>query len=161
MSGQFYPTTPPSPAGSVPPAAAPGGSSRWWIWLLAIGGLLFMSPFCCCGGLLVYASTFRDFALSNGQHLGGPPMNVRFDYEVRTDRLMVDAFYLVCRSADGTTRERNLFSSFSRRGTMHFSAVGLGPAGAVRGPVQVWIEKEDLRGRRSRASNTLTIYAKS
>src|SRR5262245_66198516 len=88
MSGQFF------PEGASPQAAAsppPSGGSRWWVWLLAIGGLLLISPFCCCGGLLIFASSLKDFALSNGQHLGGPTMNVRFDYEIRNDQVMFSA----------------------------------------------------------------------
>ncbi|HZN35024.1 MAG TPA: hypothetical protein VFB80_14445 [Pirellulaceae bacterium] len=157
MPGEFFPDTNPQAAASPPPAAG----SRWWIWLLAIGGFVLISPFCCCGGLIVAASTYKDFALSNGQHLGGPPMNVRFDYEIRNDRLMFDTFYIVCKSADGTSRERNLAGSFAKRGTLHFNAFDLGPASTVRGPVQVWIEKADMRGGRSRASNVLTIYTKT
>src|SRR5262245_18349291 len=158
MSGQFF------PEGASPQAAAsppPSGGSRWWVWLLAIGGLLLISPFCCCGGLLIFASSFKDFALSNGQHLSGPPMNVRFDYEIRNDHLMFDDFAIVCRSADGTTRKRSLVGSVAKQGKLHFNAFDLGPANTVRSPVKVWIEQVDMRGNRSRASNVLTIYARS
>ena len=158
MSGQFFPANPSPPAAAGPP---PSGGSRWWVWLLAIGGLLLVSPVCCCGGLIAWAATFKDFALSNGQHLGGPPMNVRFDYEIRSDHLMSGTFYIVCKSADGTSRERNLAGSFAKRGTLQFNAFDIGPANTVRGPVQVWIEKQDFRGGRSRASNVLTIRTKT
>ena len=158
MSGQFFPDSA-SPQAAARPA--PSGGSRWWVWLLAIVGCVLVSPFCCCGGLIAMASNYKDFALSNGQHLGGPPMNVRFDYEISNDHLMFDSYFIVCKSADGTSRERNLAGNFAKRGTLQFNAFDLGPATTVRGPVQVWIEKADIRGSRSRASNVLTIFTKT
>jgi hypothetical protein len=129
------------------------------LWLLAIGGLVVMLPLCCCGGMLVYASSFKDFTLRNGEHLGGSPLNVRFDFEMHTDRPTFVAFFIVGRTADGTTRERNLSGWLNKRGSLHFSAFDV-PAREGQFPVQVWIEKEGRDGHRSRASNTISIRAK-
>jgi hypothetical protein len=121
--------------------------------------MILLLPLCCCGGLLVYAGTYKDFTLRNGEHQGGSPLNVRFDYEMHNDRPMFDAFYIVGRTADGTSRERNLWGHLNKRGSLHLGAFDV-PAREGQFPVQIWIEKEGRDGHRSRASNTIWIRAK-
>jgi hypothetical protein len=126
-------------------------------------GLAMLMPCVCCGGCLAYASTFKDVTISNGEHLGGSPMNVRFNYEIRnSDRGPPKSYYVVVEAANGTKRENTLGGfRFPVRGTSQFpSNVDLGPENNKK-PVTIWIETEDVHGSRSTASNTLTIYPKS
>ena len=131
-------------------------------WLIVLGVVFVIMPLSCCGGLLLWSSTFKDFKLSNGQHLGGSAMNVKFDYEIkRKDFVMHDAYFIVAQTADDVTRERNLHGRFATRGTLHFTAIDAGPAEPKKSPVKVWIEKEGMRGGRSRASNVISIELKT
>lgn len=107
----------------------------------------------------MYAATFKDFTLANGEHLGGPPLNVKFDYEMHNDRPMFDAFFIVAQTADGTTRDRNLWGRIDHKGSFTFNAWDV-PEGEGKFPVRVWIEKEGRDGNRSRASNTISIAAR-
>ena len=84
-------------------------------------------------------------------------MNVRFDYELRNSKPVLDPYFIVVRAADGTVRERPLQGWVEQRGVFHFSAFDV-PAGERRFPVRVWLEREGRRGERSTASNTLLIY---
>lgn len=144
-----YPTPPPPPPGGL--------GSRLWLWILGLVGLVVLSPLCCCGGLLVYASSYKDFTIRNGEHLGGSPMNLRFDYELRDVKPVLDPYFIVVRTADGTVRERPLQGWLEKRGVFHFNAFDV-RAGEGRFPVRVWLEREGRRGDRSTASNTLLIY---
>jgi hypothetical protein len=151
--GQF-PSPPPQP-----PLNLPGNTgSRLWIWLLGLGGAFLLAPFCCCGGLLIFASSFTDFTIRGGEHLGGSPMNLRFDYELHNDKMMLDPYFIVARTADGTTREQGIQGWLNKRGTMHFGAFNVTPKDG-QFPVKVWIEKESRRGGRSKASNVISVYA--
>ena len=131
-------------------------------WLIVLGVVFVVLPVSCCGGLLLWSSTFKDFKLSGGQHLGGSAMNVKFDYEIKSkDFVMRDAYFIVAQTADDVTRDQNLHGRFATRGTLHFNASGAGPAEPAKSPVKVWIEKEDMRGGRSRASNVISIELKT
>ena len=159
----------PPPPGPYPP---PKSGSSAWKWIVGVLGLLVLMPCMCCIGILSWSMTIKDLAISNGQHLGGPPMNVRFDYAFNNDgsREPAKAFYIVVESANGTRREQSVVGGFGfgfgqrsvpMRGTWQFFAGGdlVGPE--HEGAVRVWIESEDSRGNRSTASNTLRIYPKS
>lgn len=174
---QGFPPGPgyPDPAGYPPAPGAyqappPAGSSAWK-WIVGLVGVFLFMPCLCCGGCFAYSLTVKDLTLSNGEHLGGSPMNVKFDYAFHHDgsRGPLKAYYIVVRAANGTRRERPISGQFGRgfgvrevpmQGTWHFgNAVDLGPDNNKR-YVQVWIESEQ-GGNRSTASNTLTIYPKS
>ena len=160
MSNQPFPGDTMNSGGPLGP---PRRSVPIWLWIVGAIGVVALLPFCCCGGLLAWSSTFTDFTLSNGEHLGGSPMNIKFDYELRgDDRGMPKAYSIVVRSADGTTRDRPIGGGFiNRRGTFTFNAFDVGQS-KLRGPVKVWIESSDAFGRSTAtASNTLTIYPKS
>lgn len=163
-----YPSTP----AAYPQQPAPGGSSVWK-WIVGIVGLLILMPCMCCGGCLAYSFTVKDLTISNGEHVGGSPMNVKFDYAFHDDgsRGPLKAFFIVVQAANGTRRESQIRGGFGfgmggkpgipMRGTWSFgNGADLGPENNKR-YVQVWIESEDDHGSRSVASNTLTIYPKS
>jgi hypothetical protein len=145
------------PCPAPPPAGSPG--TRLWLWILGFVGFVVLSPLCCCGGLLVYASSFKEFTIRNGEHLGGGPMNVRFEYELREVKPVLDPYFIVVRAADGTVRERPLQGWVEKRGVFHFSAFDVPPQEGLF-PVRVWLEREGRRGERMTASNTLLIYGK-
>ena len=86
-------------------------------------------------------------------------MNVRFDYELREQKPVLDPYFIVVRAADGTVRERPLQGWIEKRGVFHFNAFDVPPQEG-RFPVRVWLEREGRRGDRSTASNALLIYAK-
>jgi hypothetical protein len=161
---------PPLP-GAYPPQPTTRGSSAWK-WIVGIVGLMIFMPCLCCSGCLAYSMTIKDLTISNGEHLGGSPMNVRIDYAFRDDgsRGPLKSYYMVVQAANGTRRERQITGGFAfgmggvpsvpMSGTWHFgNAVDLGPENNKR-YVKVWIESE-AGGGRSTASNTLTIYPKS
>lgn len=155
-----------SPTGGpfAQPPAPSGGS--WWKWIIGGIGLMLLMPCLCCSGCLVIAAMNKEVTLANGQHLGGHPFNVKFDYAFANDgsRGPLYTYFIVARAANGTQREQMIHGFGGRialRGTMNFSnQVDLGP-NSQGSPVQVWIEAEDGGGRRSTISNTLTIYPKS
>jgi hypothetical protein len=158
----------PSAPGAFPQQPASQGSSAWK-WIVGIVGLLILMPCMCCGGLLAYSMTVKDLTISNGEHLGGTPMNVKVDYAFQVDhhRGLTKNYHMVVRAANGTRRERVVAGGgfipqrIPINGTWFFSnAVDLGPEQNKR-YVQVWIESEDEDGTRGVASNTLTIYPKS
>ncbi len=131
-------------------------------WLIILGAVFVVLPVSCCGGILWWTSTFKDFELSNGEHLGGAAMNVRFDYHIKIkDIVLKDAYLIVAETADGVTRDRPVPRSFPTRGTWYFNALDVGPAEPKKSPVKVWLEKEDMRGNRSRASNVIRIELKT
>src|SRR5688500_13908666 len=128
-----YPPIPfdPAPSSFQPgPGPAPyqsrpaGGGSRVWLWVLGAIGLLGLTPCLCCLGGFAYIATFKEFELNNGQHMGGNPMNVQFDYHIKGDgRGPSKAYYIVCRTADGVVREQNIRGPFiDTRGTFRFFA---------------------------------------
>jgi len=47
------------------------GGSRFKRWILYLLLIFIGLPLLCCGGLLVWSTSIKDFALSNGEHLGG------------------------------------------------------------------------------------------
>lgn len=153
------------PAG-LPPASPQKGGSLW-LWIVGIVGALCLLPCLCCGGIVAYSATVKELAISNGQHLGGPPLNVKFDYAFADQgRGMPKSYFIVVKAADGTRKERSVAGfgfgpqRIAMRGTWQFTdSRDLGPE-RNKLPVKVWIESEDHRGSRSTASNTLTIYPK-
>jgi hypothetical protein len=161
----------PGAPGPIPPQ--PPQRSSLWMWIVGAAGFLIFMPCVCCGGLLAYSMTVKDLTISNGEHLGGSPMHVKFDYAFHNDgkRGPLKAFYIVVQAANGTRREQSVVGGFGfgpgfgrnsvpMRGTWQFgNIVDLGPDNNKR-YVQVWIES-DQGGSRSVASNTLTIYPKS
>jgi hypothetical protein len=165
---------PPGPSNPDLPAAYPAQTphqrgSGLWKWILGITGLIIFVPCVCCGGCTAYLATIKDLAITNGEHLGGSPMNVKVDYVFQVDehRGLTKNYHMVVQAANGTRRERTVvgggfgFQRIPVRGTWHFgNAVDLGPDQNKKF-VQVWIEAEDENGGRSTASNTLTIYPKS
>jgi len=163
-----YPHAP----GPFPPQPPPPGSSAWK-WIVVIVGLMIFVPCVCCGGCTAYLSTIKDLTISNGEHLGGSPMNIKFDYAFRDDgsRGPLKTYYIVVQAANGTRRERSVVGGFGfgfgpqsvpMRGNWQFgNGPDLGPENNKR-YVKVWIESEqDGSSSRSTASNTLTIYPKS
>ena len=169
--GPAYPEPagyPPMPSAYPPQPQPPQGSSAWK-WIVGIVGMMIFMPCLCCTGCLAYSFTVKDLTISNGEHLGGSPMNVKIDYAFQVDwhRGLSKDYHMVVRAANGTRRERIVVGGgfvpqrIPIRGTWHFgNAVDLGPA-QNKNYVQVWIESEDDSGGRSAASNTLTIYPKS
>ncbi len=131
-------------------------------WLIILGILFVGLPLSCCGGLLYWSTMFKEFSLSNGQHLGGTAMNLKFDYEVKTrDRFLKGAYFIVAETADGVTRELSLPRHFDSRGTFTFFALDAGPANKAKSPVRVWIDKESFTGGRGKASNVISIEIKT
>jgi hypothetical protein len=162
---------PPMP-GAYPPQPPPPQTSSLWKWIVGIVGVMIFMPCLCCSGCLAYSFTVKDLTISNGEHLGGSPMNIKIDYAFRDDgsRGPLKAYYIVVQAANGTRRERLITGQLTfgfggtptipMSGTWHFgNAVDLGPENNKR-YVKVWIESESGGGR-STASNTLTIYPKS
>lgn len=156
------------PQQNLYPSSNSGGSV--WKWIVGILGVLVLMPCMCCIGILAWSMTIKDLAISNGQHLGGPPMNVKFDYAFRDDgrRGSPKAFFIVVQSASGVRREQPIARGIGfgpqtvpMRGTWQFFAGGDLAGPEHQGAVQVWVEAEDMSGSRSTASNTLTIYPKS
>ena len=157
---------PPVPGAYAP---QPPQSSSAWKWIVGILGVMIFTPCLCCTGCLAYSFTVKDLTISNGEHLGGSPMNVKIDYAFQVDRHrgLTKNYHMVVLAANGTRRDRIVVGGgfVPRRipisGTWHFgNAADLGPEESKR-YVQVWIESEDDNGGRSVASNTLTIYPKS
>jgi hypothetical protein len=131
-------------------------------WLIILGLLFVGLPLSCCGGLLFWSTMFKEFKLSNGQHMGGTAMNLKFDYEVKTrDRFLSGAYSIVAETYDGITRDRPLPRRFDSRGTFFFNALDAGPAEKSKSPVKVWIEKETFQGGRGKASNVISIEIKT
>lgn len=153
---------------AYPQQPPPQGSSVWK-WIVGTLGVMIFVPCMCCGGCTAYLATIKDLTISNGEHLGGSPMNIKFDYAFRDDgsRGPLKAYFIVVQAANGTRRERSVVGGFGfgpqsvpMSGTWTFgNAVDLGPENNKR-YVKVWIESESGGGR-STASNTLTIYPKS
>jgi hypothetical protein len=159
---------PPLPGPYPPqPQAAPRNSA--WKWIVGILGMMVFMPCLCCGGCLADSFTVKDLTISNGEHLGGSPLNVKVNYMFHVDEHhgLTKNYHMVVRAANGIRRERTVvgggfaFQRIPVHGTWQFgNAVDLGPD-QNKNYVQVWIESEDDRGSRSIASNTLTIYPKS
>jgi hypothetical protein len=164
-SGPTYPDPVSYPGAPGPYIAQPPPRSSLWMWIVGALGLMIFMPCVCCGLPLAYSFTVKDLTLSNGEHLGGSPMHIKFDYAFRTDGRgeQPKAFYIVVQAANGTKRESSIGGfgfGVPMRGTWRFgNAVDLGPENNKK-YVQVWIEGEQ-NGNRSTASNTLTIYPKS
>src|SRR6476620_10782172 len=79
------PASYPSPPGPyAQPMPAKEGRS-WWPWIVGGLGLLVVMPCLCCGGCMVVIGSFKEITISNGEHLGGSPMNVRFNYAFAND----------------------------------------------------------------------------
>src|SRR5437870_11486449 len=99
-----YPSTP----GPFPPQPPQGSSA--WKWIVGIIGLMIFTPCLCCSGCLAYSFTLKDLTISNGEHLGGSPMNIKIDYAFRDDgrRGPLKAYYIVVQAANGTRRERQV-----------------------------------------------------
>ncbi len=120
---------------------------------------LAMLPVVGLVALLLWASTVKNWELSNGEHMGGSPMNVRFDYLIKGQTSRFHAYFIVVESADGTVLDQNVHGMLNARGTLHFGRFGA--PRDVEGPVHVWMEKEDVnRGGRERCSNVLRIRTK-
>jgi len=159
---------PPMPTAHPQQPPPPQGSSVWK-WIVGIVGVMIFVPCMCCGGCTAYLATIKDLTISNGEHIGGSPMNVKVNYVFQVDehRGLTKNYHMVVRAANGTRRERVVvgggfgFQRIPVHGTWHFgNAVDLG-ADQNKSYVQVWIESEDDHGGRAVASNTLTIYPKS
>lgn len=158
----------PTSGAHQPPPAQPSSA---WKWIVGIVGLMIFMPCVCCSGCLAYSFTIKDLTISNGEHLGGSPMNIKFDYAFHDDgsRGPPKSYYIVVQAANGTRRERPVTGPFgfgfgpqriSMRGTWQFGdAIDLGPDNNKQ-YVQVWIESES-GSVRATSSNTLTIYPKS
>jgi hypothetical protein len=152
---------------SAPYPSAPEPKRSIWPLLAALGGLLITMPCLCCGGCLAYSMTVKEITLTNGQHLGGPPMNIEFDYAFNgQDHGPLKSYYIVVKAANGSTREQSVggfgfgIQRIPLRGRWRFAnGLDLGPEGNKK-PVQVWIEASAHGNDRYTASNTLTIYPK-
>ena len=162
---------PPNPASNYPPPFSPETPPQRrsiWVWILGIGGVLVLMPCLCCSGLLGFSFLFKEVTISDGEHMGGSPMNVKFNYAFADQgHGPPKAYFIVVQTAGGTKREQPIGGMgfgpqrIALRGTWQFHA---GPEVAGqddRRPVKVWIESEEHRGHRSTASNTLTIAPKS
>lgn len=145
--------------GTAPP---PSAARRWLPWILGAVSVLLLTPCLCCSGCMVVSSFFKEITISNGQHLGGPAMNVRFDYQFAgEDRGPLKSYYIVAQSASGVRRERSIggvgVTRIPLSGTWQFfDGSPLNESDRAK-PIRIWIESENHRGDRTTASNTLTI----
>lgn len=136
--------------GYGPPPRQRSGVRRWLLYI-AIGVVAL--PLTCCGGLLVWSMTYKTFDIKNGRHMGGPAVNVMFEYEVKTKSPFLDGSYkIVAETADGHRFERDVPTRFESPGHFSIHRPDSGPAEKSKSPIRVWIEKNG-----SRDSNVLRI----